>query len=76
MAQAQGASSDQAIKSLRPRPHFKRESYFLAHCRRLGPTRLAHLLPLIQETMNRSRRSPELECALAERLLLTLTSRV
>ena len=75
-AQAQRASSDQAIKSLRPRPHLKRASDFLAHCRRLGPARLAHLLPLIQETMNRSRRSPELECALAERLLLTLTSRV
>ena len=75
-AQAGGASTEQAIKSLRPRPHFKRESEFLAHCRRLGPARLAHMLPLIQETIRRSRRSPELEGALAERLLLTLASRV
>ena len=75
-AQAGGASAEQAIKSLKPRPHFKRESEFLAHCRRLGPARLAHMLPLIQEAIRRSRRSPELEGALAERLLLTLASRV
>ena len=75
-AQTSGGSVEQAIKSLRPRPHFKRESEFLAHCRRLGATRLSHMLPLIQETIRRSRRSPELEGALAERLLLSLTSRV
>ena len=75
-APADGGSAEQAIKSLKPRPHFKRESEFLAHCRRLGPARLAHMLPLIQEAIRRSRRSPELEGALAERLLLTLASRV
>ena len=41
-----------------------------------GFTRLADTLPLIQETIRRSRRSPDLENAFAERLLMTLTSRV
>jgi len=75
-AQAGGASVEEAVRSLRPRPHFKREPEFLAHCRRLGPTRLSHFLPLIQETMRRSRRSPELEGAFTERLLLALASKV
>jgi DNA polymerase-3 subunit delta len=75
-AQMSGGSVEQVIKSLKPRPHFKREDEFLAHCRRLGAARLAHMLPLIQETIRRSRRSPELESAFTERLLLALTSRI
>jgi DNA polymerase III subunit delta len=74
--QASGGSLEQAMKSMRPRPHFKREPVFLAHCRRWGANRLAHALPLIQETVRRSRRSPDLDGAFAERLLLTLTSKV
>ncbi|MGH6865932.1 MAG: DNA polymerase III subunit delta [Methyloceanibacter sp.] len=75
-AQASGASLEQAVKSLRPRPHFKREPQFLTHCKRWGAGRLAQALPLIQETVSRSRRSPDLEGALAERLLLTLASAI
>ncbi|HCL62136.1 MAG TPA: DNA polymerase III subunit delta, partial [Rhizobiales bacterium] len=60
-AQAGGTDPEQAVKSLKPRPHFKREPVFLAHCRRWGPTRLTHALPLIQEAIRRTRRSPELE---------------
>ena len=74
--QASGGSLEQAVKSMRPRPHFKREPVFLAHCRRWGAGRLSHALPLIQETMRRSRRSPDLEGAFAERLLMTLASRI
>jgi DNA polymerase III subunit delta len=75
-ALASGGSAEDALRSLRPRPHFKREPEFVAHCRRLGAARLAHFLPLIQETMRRSRRSPELEGAFTERLLLALTSKI
>jgi DNA polymerase-3 subunit delta len=75
-AQQGGASVEEAVKLLRPRPHFKREPEFLAHCRRLGAARLSHLLPLIQETIRRTRRSPELEGAFTERLLLALTAKI
>jgi len=75
-AQAGGTDPEQAVKSLKPRPHFKREPVFLAHCRRWGPTRLTHALPLIQEAIRRTRRSPELEDAFAERLVLTLTAKI
>ena len=74
--QASGGSLEQAMKGLRPRPHFKREPAFLAHCRRWGANRLAHALPLIQETIRRSRRSPDLEGVFAERLLLTLAAKI
>lgn len=74
--QASGGSAEQAVKSMRPRPHFKREPVFLSHCRRWGASRLSHALPLIQETIRRSRRSPDLEGAFAERLLMTLASRI
>ncbi len=74
--QASGGNLEDAVRSLRPRPHFKREPMFLAHCRRWGATRLSHALPLIQETIRRSRRSPDLEGAFAERLLLALASKV
>jgi len=74
--QASGGSLEQAVKALKPRPHFKREPVFLAHCRRWGANRLAHALPLIQETIRRSRRSPDLEGPFAERLVLTLSSKI
>ncbi len=57
-------------------PHPKREEAFLVHCRRWGAGRLAKALPLIQEAVRRSRRSPDLEGAFAERLVLALTSRI
>jgi DNA polymerase-3 subunit delta len=75
-AMSSGASLEQSVKSLRPRPHFKREPLFLAHCKRWGTARLARALPLIQEAVRRTRRSPELEGAFAERLVLTITSRI
>src|SRR4029078_812770 len=53
-AQAGGGSFKDAVKSLRPRPHFKREPQFLAHCKRWGATRLAHALPLIQDAIRRT----------------------
>jgi DNA polymerase III subunit delta len=71
-----GSSLEQSVKSLKRRLHFKREPLFIAHCKRWGTARLAHALPLIQEATRRSRRSPDLEGAVAERLVLTLTSRV
>jgi len=75
-AQTGGGSLEQIMKSLKPRPHFKRAPLFQAHCKRWGATRLARALPLIQEAVRRTRRSPELEGAFAERLVLTLTSRI
>ncbi len=75
-AQASGGSLEQATKSLKPRLHFKREPVFVAHCKRWGANRLSQAMPLIQEAVRRTRRSPDLESALAERLVLTLTSRI
>ncbi len=39
--QASGGNLEDAVRALRPRPHFKREPMFLAHCRRWGAHRLA-----------------------------------
>jgi DNA polymerase-3 subunit delta len=75
-AQSAGGSFEDAVKSLRPRPHFKREPVFLAHCKRWGATRLAQALPLIQEAIRRTRKSPELEGPFAERLVLKLAFRI
>jgi DNA polymerase-3 subunit delta len=75
-APGSGTSLEQAAKSLKPRLHFKREPVFIAHCKRWGAGRLSHALPLIQEAVRRSRRSTDLEGALAERLVLTLTTRI
>lgn len=74
-AQAEGASVEQAMRTLRPRPHFKREDQFLAHAKRWGASRLAEALPQIQEAIRRTRLQPDLEAAFAERLLLALTSK-
>ena len=75
-AQAGGGSFEDAVKSLRPRPHFKREAVFLAHSKRWGATRLAQALQLIQDAIRRSRKSPDLEGPFAERLVLKLASRI
>lgn len=74
-AQAAGVTMEQAMRQLRPRPHFKREQAFIAHSRHLGAQRLLEALPLIQEAVKRSRLNPDLERAVAERLVLTLTRR-
>jgi DNA polymerase-3 subunit delta len=76
VASAAGGNFEQSVKSLKPRPHFTRESVFVAHCKRWGAARLARALPLIQDAVRRTRRSPELEGAFAEHLVLTLTSRI
>jgi DNA polymerase-3 subunit delta len=73
-AQASGGSLEQALRGLRPRPHFKREQVFVGHAKRLGARRIFEALPLIQETLKRARLNPELERALAEELVLDLTS--
>ncbi len=70
-----GQDIDQAVKSLRPRPHFKREPAFLSHCRRWGAGRLLAALPMIQDAIRRIRRFPDLDQAFAERLVLALTKR-
>jgi hypothetical protein len=49
---------------------------FLAHCKRWGAPRLAQVLPLIQDAIRRSRKSPDLEGPFAERLVLKLASRI
>jgi DNA polymerase-3 subunit delta len=72
---AEGGSTDQALRALRPRPHFKREPDFLAHAKKWGPRRLADALPQIQEASRRTRLQPEFETAFAERLLLALSSK-
>ena len=71
-----GGSLEDGVRGLRPPLHFKRKDIFVAHCKRWGATRLAQALPLIQETTRRSRRTPDLDAAFAERLVLTLTSRI
>jgi DNA polymerase-3 subunit delta len=75
-AASSGGTLEQAAKSLKPRLHFKREPIFITHCKRWGASRLSHALPLIQEAVRRSRRSPDLDGAFAERLVLALTSRI
>jgi DNA polymerase III subunit delta len=72
---ADGATPVQSVKSLRPRPHFKRERALIAHSRRLGARRLLEAFPLIQEAIKRARLNPDFERALAERLVLVLTRR-
>ncbi len=67
------SAPEQALRSLRPRPHFKREKAFVADSRRIGAQRLLEALPLIQEAVKRARLNPDLERAGAERLVLTLT---
>jgi DNA polymerase III subunit delta len=74
---AGGRPAEEALRSLRPPPRPRsREEAFLARCRKWGAGRLAKALPVIQEAVRRSRRSPDLESAFAERVVLTLTSRV
>jgi DNA polymerase-3 subunit delta len=74
-AASSGGDIEEAAKWLKPPLHFKRKQAFIAHCKRWGANRLSHALPLIQEAVRRTRRSPDLEDALAEHLVLTLTSR-
>jgi DNA polymerase III subunit delta len=71
-AVAKGTSAEQAMRALRPPPHFKRKESFIAHSRKWGPERLLNALPLIQDAVKRSRLNPELEQDFAERLVLTL----
>jgi DNA polymerase III subunit delta len=74
-AQAAGVAIEQALRSLRPRPHFKREKAFVADSRRIGAQRLLEALPLIQDAVKRARLNPDLERALADWLVLALTRR-
>lgn len=71
-ALAMGVARDQALRTLRPRPHFKREANFLADARRWGATRLLAALPKIHEAVKHARLFPELEQDYAERLVLSL----
>ena len=74
---ASGRPAQEALRALRPPPRPRsREEAFLARCRKWGAGRLAKALPVIQEAVRRSRRSPDLESAFAERLVLALTSRI
>jgi DNA polymerase III subunit delta len=76
-AVASGRPAEEALRSLRPPPRPKtREEAFLACSRKWGAGRLAKVLPIIQEAVRRSRRSPDLEGAFAERLVLALTSKI
>jgi DNA polymerase III subunit delta len=74
-AQAAGVAIEQALRSLRPRPHFKREKAFVADSRRIGAQRLLEALPLIQDAVKRARLNPDLERAVADWLVLALTRR-
>jgi DNA polymerase-3 subunit delta len=75
-AQAEGGNVQQALRMLRPPPNFKRVDSFTAHARRWGAGRLLQSLPLIQDAVRCTRLSPDLEDALAERLVLTLTAKI
>jgi DNA polymerase-3 subunit delta len=75
-AAASTGNVQQVVKSFRPTLNYKRQDLLIAHCKRWGATRIAHALPLIQEAVRRIRRSPDLEGAFAERLVLALTSRI
>jgi DNA polymerase-3 subunit delta len=76
-AVASGRPAEEALRSLRPPPRPRaREDAFLMRSRKWGAGRLAKALPLIQEAVRRSRRSPDLESAFAERLVLVLASKV
>ena len=75
-AQAKGGNVQQALRTLRPPPNFKRVDAFTAQARRWGAGRLLQSLPLIQDAVRRTRLSPDLEDALAERLVLTLTAKI
>ena len=71
-----GGSLEQAVKSLKPRLHFKREPVFIAHCRRWGATQAfacAAADPGGGQALAPLARS---RGAFAERLVLTLTSRI
>jgi DNA polymerase-3 subunit delta len=74
---ASGRPAEEALRSLRPPPRPRaREEAFLVRCRKWGAGRLAKVLPDIQEAIKRSRRSPDLEGAFAERLVLSLASKI
>jgi DNA polymerase-3 subunit delta len=76
-AVASGRTAEETLRSLRPPPRPRtREEAFLMRSRKWGAGRLAKALPLIQEAVRRSRRSPDLESAFAERLVLSLTTKV
>jgi DNA polymerase-3 subunit delta len=75
-AQAEGGNVQQTLRTLRPPPNFKRVDAFTAHARRWGGERLLQSLPLIQDAVRRTRLSPDLEDALAARLVLTLTAKI
>jgi DNA polymerase-3 subunit delta len=76
VAASSGGDIKQVMKTFRPPLHFSRQDALIAHCKRWGASRLSQAMPLIQEAVRRTRRSPDLEGALAERLVLTLTSRI
>jgi DNA polymerase III subunit delta len=76
-AVASGRKTEEALRSLWPPPRPRsREEAFIVRCRKWGAGRLAKTLPLIQEAIKRSRLSPDLAGAFAERLVLSLTSKV
>jgi DNA polymerase-3 subunit delta len=74
-AQAAGMSVDQVLRTFRPPLHFSRKDTIVSHSRRIGAERLLAALPLIQEAVKRARLNPDLERAVAERLILTVTRR-
>ena len=72
-----GAQPEEALRSLRPPPRPRRARRPSSSVAADGERRaLARALPLIQEAIKRSRLSPDLEGAFAERLVLSLTSKV
>jgi hypothetical protein len=63
------------LRTFRPPLHFSRKDTIVSHSRRIGAERLLAAIPLIQEAVKRARLNPDLERAVAERLILTLTRR-
>ena len=74
--QASGGSLEQAVQSLKPRLHFKRETDVHRALQALGRDADRACAATDPRGGQALRRSPDLEGAFAERLVLTLTSRI
>lgn len=71
-AMDRGQPFDDAVKALKPQPHFKVKDALAAQCRQWSAARLASALSRITATAKAARLAGQLEDALAERLLLAI----
>ena len=75
-AEAKG-NVDAEMRSMRPPIYnFDERKILIAQAKRWGQARLMNALAQIQDAVRRTRLSPDIEDALAERLVLTLTAKI